>query len=79
MSDGADDDIDLRSAPAQKQPPAPVRITTLTSGSVLARSHASLMIDIISADSALRASGRFIVTTRVLPSSSTKQCGSWGS
>ena len=36
------------------------------------------MIAIISADSALRASGRFIVTTRVRPSSSTRQWGAFG-
>ena len=46
---GAEDDIDFRSAPAQKYPPAPVRITTRTSGSELARSQASPMIAIISA------------------------------
>ena len=35
------------------------------------------MIPIISADSALRASGRFIVTTSVRPSSSTRQWGAF--
>ena len=33
------------------------------------------MIASISPDSALRFSGRFMVTTRVWPSSSTRQCG----
>ncbi len=43
--------------------------------SLLARSQASPMIASISPDSALRDSGRFMVTTRVCPSCSTRQCG----
>ncbi len=63
LSPGESFDIALRSAPAQKAPPAPVRMTTRTSGSVLARSHACSMSCSISPESALRASGRFSVTT----------------
>ena len=64
-----------RSAPAQNAPPAPVRIATRTSASSLTRSQASLMIASMSPDRALRFSGRFIVTTRVWSTSSTR---AWG-
>ena len=67
--------IDLRSAPAQNAPPAPVRMRTRTSGSEFTRSQACSMIASISPDSALRTSGRFMVTTSVWPTSSTRQCG----
>ena len=65
-----------RSAPAQKDPPAPVRIATRTESSEFTRSQASDMISSISPDSALRFSGRFMVTTRAWSTSSTRQCGS---
>src|SRR6202048_1889990 len=53
--------------PAQKRPPAPVRMQHRMSGSVSTRSHASTMIESISVESALRASGRFSVKIRVCP------------
>ncbi len=75
LSEGGRLFMDLRSAPAQKAPPAPVRMHTRTSGSEFTRSQACSMIASISPESALRTSGRFIVTTRVWPTSSTRQCG----
>ena len=54
----------FRSAPAQNAPPAPVSTQHRMSGSASTWSQASRMIAIISPDSALRASGRFMVTTR---------------
>lgn len=76
LSLGADEDMALRSAPAQKAPPAPVRMTARTESSALARSQAPDISASISAERALRASGRFIVTVRTCPSCSTRQCGS---
>ena len=76
LSDGGRLFIDLRSAPAQNAPPAPVRMHTRTSGSEFTRSQACSMIASISPESALRTSGRFMVTTSVWPTSSTRQCGS---
>jgi len=73
---GADLFIAARSAPAQKEPPAPVRIATRTASSEFTRSQASAMISSISPDSAFRFSGRFMVTTSVWSTSSTRQCGS---
>jgi hypothetical protein len=55
--------IAFRSAPAQKAPPAPVSTHARISGSVSTSSQAWRRIAIISLDSALRARGRFIVTT----------------
>ncbi len=74
-SDGDDLVIASRSAPAQNDPPAPVRIATRTSSSSFTRSQASDMISSISPDSALRFSGRFIVITRVWSTRSTRACG----
>ena len=48
---------------------------TRISGSSFTRSQASDMIASISPESALRASGRFIVTISLWPSCSTRQCG----
>jgi len=66
----------LRSAPAQNDPPAPVRRQERISALPSTSFQASRMIAIIGAVSALRAAGRFIVTTKVAPWRSTKQCGS---
>ena len=75
-SDGELRDIDFRSAPAQNAPPAPVRTQLRIVSSASTRSQAPTMIDIISPVIALRASGRFIVTTSVCPSCDTSACGS---
>ena len=56
--------IALRSAPAQNAPPAPVSTHTRMPGSASTWSQAWRSSAIIAALSALRASGRFIVTTR---------------
>ena len=48
LSDGDDLVIASRSAPAQNEPPAPVRIATRTSSSSFTRSQASDMISSIS-------------------------------
>src|SRR5256885_6026147 len=69
-------DIDFRSAPAQNAPPAPVRTQLRIESSESTRSQAETMISIISPVIALRASGRFIVTTSVCPSCETSACGS---
>jgi hypothetical protein len=68
-------DIALRSAPAEKWPPAPVRMATRTSSSPSMRSQASARRTSISAPMALRASGRFMVTVTTCPSRSTRRCG----
>ena len=74
-SEGEDVDIAARSAPAQNAPPAPVRMHTRTSASSFTRSQASAMISSISPESAFFFSGRFMVTTSVWPTSSTRACG----
>jgi hypothetical protein len=48
---------------------------TRIESSEFTRSHASLMIASISPESALRASGRFMVTTSLWPTCSTRQWG----
>ncbi len=65
----------LRSAPAQKVPSAPVRMATLTSGSAETYAQALARPISMSEESALRASGRFMVTITTWPSRSTRQCG----
>jgi hypothetical protein len=67
--------IAFRSAPAQNEPPAPVSTHTRISGSASTSSQAARMIAIIGPDRALRASGRFMVTTSTWPCRSTRQCG----
>ncbi len=54
----------FRSAPAQKAPPAPVRMQARMPGSLSTRSQAAAMIAIIGPLRALRACGRFMVTIR---------------
>ena len=77
-SPGCSSVIACRSAPAQKQPPAPVRMATRMSGLALISSHAALIPSIIGRDSALRRSGRFIVRIITCPSRSTSRCWSSG-
>src|SRR5208282_463854 len=52
----------FRSAPAQKNPPAPVRIATESDGSESKRRNASASAAAVGRSTALRASGRLIVT-----------------
>jgi hypothetical protein len=78
-SPGCEEVIALRSAPAQKAPPAPVRMQTRMESSLSTRSQASRMMASISGDSALRASGRFIVTMRTWHRCSTSASGIDGS
>src|SRR5690242_5448487 len=61
--------------PAQKYPPAPVRMQVRISGSLSTRSQASTMIESISVESALRASGRFSVKIKVCPRCSMRASG----
>ena len=75
-SPGCDRVIALRSAPAQKAPPAPVRTQARIPGSASTLSHAARMMASISAESALRTRGLFIVTIRTGPRCSTRACGS---
>src|SRR5215472_5179329 len=70
--------IDLRSAPAQNAPPAPVSTATLICGSASTSSQAWRISVIIGPLSALRASGRFIVTMSTWPRRSMSACGCSG-
>jgi hypothetical protein len=61
-SPGGDAANDLRSAPEQNAPPAPVRMAQRMSALLSTSSQASAIPCIISPDSAFLASGRFMVT-----------------
>ena len=74
-SPGWDLVIAFRSAPAQNAPPAPVSTQTLIPGSLSASSQAWRISAIIGPLSALRTSGRFMVTIRTWPRRSIKACG----
>src|SRR5690242_10794278 len=67
--------ISLRSAPAQNAPPAPVSTQTRMPGSPSTWSQAWRISAIIGPVSALRASGRFIVTIRTCSRRSMSACG----
>ena len=72
---GCETVIALRSAPAQNAPPAPVSTQTRMPGSLSTVSQAWRISAIIGALSALRASGRFIVTISTCPRRSISACG----
>ena len=78
LSPGASEFMALRSAPAQKNPPAPVRMHARMSGSVSTRSQAASIPRIIGPDRAFLASGRFMVTIRTCPRRSVSRCWSSG-
>src|SRR3954467_4977087 len=59
--------IALTSPPAQKWPPAPVSTTARTAGSSRTSATAAPNASRIDRSSALRASGRFMVSTAVAP------------
>src|SRR3954451_6579993 len=61
--------------PAEKLPPAPVRIAQVSESSRLSSSHASAIWANIVIVIALYRCGRFIVTIRTPPSRSTSMCG----
>src|SRR5258708_5335028 len=75
VSPGCELVLAFRSAPAQKAPPAPVRTATRISGSLSTSSQAWRIRAIMGPLSALRASGRFIVTIRTWPRRSIR---AWG-
>ena len=58
----------FRSAPAQKLPPAPVRIATPSAASASKRSNASLSSNAVGPSMALRRSGRLMVIVQTAPS-----------
>ena len=60
-------DIDFRSMPAQKVPPAPVRMAHRMSSLESISTQASAMPTSMGPESAFFASGRFMVTTAVEP------------
>jgi hypothetical protein len=61
-----------RSAPAQKVPPAPVRTPATRSSSASSSSNAASRADAVGPSTALRTSGRSMVTTRTGPSRSVR-------
>src|SRR5919106_2599702 len=64
--------IALRSAPAQKVPPAPVKTATSWESSASKSEKARTSASAVGPSTALRASGRSIVTTATAPLTSTR-------
>src|SRR5438552_937659 len=62
----------FRSAPAQNVPPAPVRTATASISSASKRRNASTIAPAVGSSTALRTSGRLMVTTAISPSVSNR-------
>src|SRR5207249_4784656 len=70
----------LRSKPAQKLPPAPVRIATDSESSASNRLKQAVSSEAVAELTALRAPGRLMVTTAIGPSTSNRvfrSCALW--